>query len=63
MAMSNSALAVGNGSRILMTAPSVPEAEQRKGQEEGQRGVDVVAAAGDVMAHLVGAENAEDRAP
>ena len=34
--------------------------QRRKRQEEGQRRVDAVAAAGDVMPHLVRAENPED---
>ena len=57
--MSNSAIFDGMRSRMRMNAPECAGQRQRRRQEEGQRGVDAVVAAGDVVAHLVAAEDGE----
>ena len=52
----------GNGLRMRMKAPNVPTSVTKpdgKGRdEEGQRGVHAVEPAGDVVAHLVGEQDA-----
>ena len=60
--MSNSIRLLGIGSRMRMNAPSVPVSGERHRQEKRQRRVDVIIAAGEVVAELVAAEDREDRA-
>ena len=60
--MSNSIRLLGIGSRIRMKAPSVPVSSEGSGKEKRQRRVDVIIAAGEVVAELVAAENRQDRA-
>ena len=47
---------------MRMNAPSVPVSGSGSGQEKRQRRVDVIIAAGEVVAELVAAEDREDRA-
>ena len=65
MPTSKRTLRFGKGSRMRMTAPSVPDLRPDEAQEErneiGQRRVHAVVAARKVVPHLVRAENRQDR--